>query len=98
MIKFRYTGPVATVFSDGGIGEVDPGAEFQAPDEVAVMFALHGHCECLEPDKLATLVLALPEENREGLEHLAEPAAAATPPATSKAKKSTTDDQAATAK
>lgn len=37
-MKLRYTGPVTVTFHTAGVGEVEPGAEFTAPDEFAEAF------------------------------------------------------------
>lgn len=37
-MKLRYTGPVTVTFHTAGVGEVEPGAEFTVPDELADSF------------------------------------------------------------
>lgn len=56
-IRFRFTGPAAVGF-DSIRAEVHPGEEFAVPEALAVAFANHGHCQCLEPDKLELLLAA----------------------------------------
>lgn len=42
-MRVRYTGPIPTTFLT--VGEVEPGAEFDVPDEVADRYLQHGHIE-----------------------------------------------------
>lgn len=42
-MRVRYTGPIPTMFI--GVGEVEPGGEFDVPDEVADRYLQHGHIE-----------------------------------------------------
>lgn len=44
MRRFRYTGSVPVVFSPP-VGAVDPGVEFDVPDEHGPSFAQHGLLE-----------------------------------------------------
>lgn len=37
-MKLRYTGPFTVTFHTAGVGEVEPGAEFTVPDELAEGF------------------------------------------------------------
>lgn len=53
-IRFRFDGPVAAGFDAIG-RELQPGEEFDVDEHLALAFANHGHCVCLEPDKLRPL-------------------------------------------
>lgn len=37
-MKLRYTGPIATTFITARVGVVEPGGEFEVPDEMAEQF------------------------------------------------------------
>lgn len=37
-MKLRYTGPFTVTFTTAGVGEVEPGAEFTVPDDMADSF------------------------------------------------------------
>lgn len=50
-------------FADIG-REVGPGEEFDVPPELALSFAEHGHCTCLEPEKLEPLRAAQAAEQQ----------------------------------
>lgn len=53
-IRFKYEGPMRVGFASIG-REVGPGEEFDVPEDQALSFAGHGHCTCLEPEKLEPL-------------------------------------------
>lgn len=44
MVRFRYSGELPQAFTGGGFeaGIVEPGGEFEVPDEAAEAFAQHG--------------------------------------------------------
>lgn len=44
-MKLRYTGPVTVTFHTAGVGEVEPGAEFTVPDELADSFTQRNDIE-----------------------------------------------------
>ena len=44
-MKLRYTGPVTVTFHTAGVGEVEPGAEFTVPDELADSFTQRNDVE-----------------------------------------------------
>lgn len=44
-IRLRYTGDQATTFTHHGIGEVEPGAEFEVPAAAADRFARRADVE-----------------------------------------------------
>lgn len=51
-MKLRYTGPFTVTFHTAGVGEVEPGAEFTVPDEIADSFTARNDVEVvMEPVK-----------------------------------------------
>ena len=54
MIKFKWAGSMRVGFADLG-REVGPDEEFDVPEHLALSFAEHGLCTCLEPEKLEPL-------------------------------------------
>ena len=44
-MKLRYTGPVTVTFHTAGVGDVEPGAEFTVPDELADAFTARSDIE-----------------------------------------------------
>jgi len=61
VIKFKYEGPMRVGFASIG-RELNPGEEFDVPESEALSFDEHGHCTCLEPEKLAPLRAAADAE------------------------------------
>lgn len=61
MIKFKYEGPGRVGFASIG-REIGPQEEFDVPEHEALSFDGHGHCTCLEPEKLAPLRAAAAAE------------------------------------
>lgn len=57
-IRFKYEGPLRVGFAAIG-RELGPGEEFDVPENLALNFAEHGHCTCLEPEKLEPLRAAV---------------------------------------
>lgn len=53
-VRFRFDGSVAAGF-DAIHRELHPGEEFDVPEHLALAFANHGACVCLDPDKLKPL-------------------------------------------
>jgi hypothetical protein len=49
-VKLRYTGPDTVTFLTAGVGEVEPGAEFTVPDELAEAFLRRGDIEEVSED------------------------------------------------
>lgn len=52
-MKLRYTGPDTISFLTAGVGEVEPGAQFTVPDEIAEAFTRRADVEEVPdlPDK-----------------------------------------------
>ena len=44
-MRLRYTGPLTVTFHTAGVGEVEPGAEFTVPDELADAFTRRNDVE-----------------------------------------------------
>lgn len=44
-MKLRYTGPLTVTFHTAGVGEVEPGAEFTVPDDLAESFTRRSDVE-----------------------------------------------------
>lgn len=44
-MKLRYTGPLTVTFHTAGVGEVEPGAVFTVPDELADVFTRRSDVE-----------------------------------------------------
>jgi hypothetical protein len=44
-VKLRYTGPLTVTFHTAGVGEVEPGAEFTVPDDLAESFTRRSDVE-----------------------------------------------------
>lgn len=60
-MKLRYTGPFTVTFHTAGVGEVEPGAEFTVPDELAAAFlSRHDIEEVVEDEKPAAKKRAAP--------------------------------------
>ena len=70
-MKLRYTGPFTVTFHTAGVGEVEPGAEFTVPDELADAFTARNDVEVVvEPVKPASRKKAAPEPPPENVEAL----------------------------
>jgi hypothetical protein len=57
-VKLRYTGSGTVTFFTAGVGEVEPGAVFTVPDDIAPAFTVRGDIEKV-PDKAPTEERAL---------------------------------------
>lgn len=69
-MKLRYTGPVTVTFTTAGVGEVEPGAEFTVPDELADAFLRRDDIE--EVVELPEDTMKLPKK-KAAPEHTPEP-------------------------